>query len=131
VFSLESDLLISAGSSTTHTSPRWSPASSGPAAPSLGRVARPCLARGQHTPGRSLPRPAREDHDLSPRMWLVVFRCFWCLRQPSAEEGGPWSWRVFYTSHDGVSRHRYRFWILFFGLFCYFIFLFTVYLYDN
>jgi hypothetical protein len=70
---LESDLLTLARFLKTRTSPLLSPASSGLAAPSFGRVACSCSARGQHAPGRSLPILAHEGYDMISKARLVVF----------------------------------------------------------
>jgi hypothetical protein len=91
---LVSDLLTSGGFLMTRTSPRRSPASSGSAGPSFGRVARSCSARGQHAPGRFLPVPAREGYCMISRVWLVVFSVFGCLRRSSGVEEVPGVWHV-------------------------------------
>jgi hypothetical protein len=69
--SLELDLCSSAGSLKTRAYPRWPPASSGPAAPSHGRVSIFCTVHGLHALGRSLLGLARVGHVLSYIPWLV------------------------------------------------------------
>jgi hypothetical protein len=120
VFSLESDLLTSAGFIKTRTSPRWSSAFSDTAAPSLGRVARFCSARGQHAPGRSLPVPAREGYDMISRVRLVVFGVSGVsgghLLKREVPSGGACSPRA----GDGASDASFLCWCSVVGLFCVF-----------
>jgi hypothetical protein len=120
--SLELDLLTSAGFSKTCASPP--PASSGPAASSHGHASSPCLARGLHAPGRSLPRLTHVGHGLSSRARLGVFRWIRGLLAYFCCRGGLWWTRAI----DGVTRFRSRFWLLFrvFYVVFFFSFLFTV-----